>query len=535
MSRRIALLSVYHKDGIVDFAKALVALNFDILASGGTARALADAEVPVRDVAEMVGPAILGHRVVTLSREVHAGLLATLSDADIAELERLGIPRIDLVCVDLYPLEEEVAKSSATLASVIDKTDIGGPTMLRSAAKGQRIVVSDPSDRELVLAWIADGQPDKEEFLRSLAAKAEYVAAAYALVSASYLGQGSYRGVIGRKVMHLRYGENPHQKHAALYRAAGAPGNDPLGLPMFRLVGGEKPSYINMTDIDRMLETAARLAASLAANGHSDLKFAIAVKHGNVCGLGIARHQFEAVRKMIESDPESLFGGSVLVAHALSESEARLLRTHGLETGERPIDVVVAPDITEEARAVLTRANGKCRMFVNKNFLSLGKDSVDLSARMRQVRGGFLIQDPSQFILQLPQEWLGKTTKDEQIDLIVAWAVGSTATSNSVVLVTRGMLLGRGLAMPSRVLACDAALMHACANAHSDKLPYAVAYSDSYFPFPDGPEILANAGVKTIFSTSGSVRDAEVAEACTTRGALLLQLPDAEARGFSQH
>lgn len=182
-----ALLSVYHKEGIVNFATELVKMGWNILASGGTAKFLSQAGVPVKDVAELVGGGpILGHRVVTLSREVHAGLLAQHGKDD-DEMLKLGIPFIDLVCVDLYPLEEEIEKPEATEASVIEKTDIGGPTMLHSGAKGRRILVCNPEDRKSTLDWLRNGMPDKEDTLRMMAYEAESTVAEYIRASADYI------------------------------------------------------------------------------------------------------------------------------------------------------------------------------------------------------------------------------------------------------------------------------------------------------------------------------------------------------------
>ncbi|MEX1997845.1 MAG: hypothetical protein WEA04_04195 [Candidatus Andersenbacteria bacterium] len=183
-----ALLSVYHKEGITDFAQQLVERGWDLLASGGTAAALAEADIPVKDIAGIVGPPILGHRVVTLSREIHAGLLAQNTLEDRRELKHLGILWIDLVCIDLYPLEQEIAKEGATPQSVLEKTDIGGPALLRSAAKGRRIVICDPADRQNVITWLQRGQPHKEATITAFAAKAEATVAAYCLASAAFHG-----------------------------------------------------------------------------------------------------------------------------------------------------------------------------------------------------------------------------------------------------------------------------------------------------------------------------------------------------------
>ena len=187
-----ALISVFHKDGIVEFAQGLVKHGVKIYASGGTAKTLMDAGVPVTDVADLVGGGpILGHRVVTLSREVHAGLLARDVPEDIKELADLSIPYIDLVCADLYPLTDEIKKAGSTRESVVEKTDMGGPAMIRSAAKGDRVVICDPKDREKVLAWLDAGGTD-EQFVRDLGAKGEYTVAGYVLASATYKGEGRY-------------------------------------------------------------------------------------------------------------------------------------------------------------------------------------------------------------------------------------------------------------------------------------------------------------------------------------------------------
>ena len=187
-----ALLSVYRKDGIVEFARELREMGWDLLASGGTAKALADAGLPVHDVATIVGSEpILCHRVVSLSREIAAGLLAKDTPEDSAELERIGVSRIDLVCVDLYPLHKEIFREGATEESVTEMTDIGGPTLLREAAKGRRIVIAEPEYRYRVLSWLRDGRVNEREFVRELASRAEMVVARYCLASACYLSYGA--------------------------------------------------------------------------------------------------------------------------------------------------------------------------------------------------------------------------------------------------------------------------------------------------------------------------------------------------------
>lgn len=288
---KTALISVFEKAGIVEFAQELVNLGWQLLASGGTAKALAAASLPVRDVATLVGGGpILGHRVVTLSREVHAGLLAR--DIDLTELEALGMPRIGLACVDFYPLGMEIARPGSTLESVTELTDIGGPTMLRSAAKGRRLAIGDPADRAMVLQWLRDGTADDPAKLRWLAAKAEYIVARYTLLSASYLGEGEFAGCIGRRIHACLYGENPWQGNAALYSSGT---NDPLALERFELVEGEKPSYNNWIDLHRVLATGSHLAAAQQLNLKTVQPFVIGVKHGNPCGAADSHSELLAV------------------------------------------------------------------------------------------------------------------------------------------------------------------------------------------------------------------------------------------------
>jgi len=264
MFKKNALLSVYHKEGITEFAQGLIDLGWKLYASGGTAKHLKAAGLKVTDVAELVGGgAILGHRVVTLSRQVHAGLQARDEPDDIAELKKLDIPWIDLVCIDLYPLEQETANPHATLESVIEQTDIGGPTMLRSAAKGKRIVIGDPADRATVLEKLRTEGDLLPIDRQMLAAKTEYIVARYCLASTRYLGNGFYDGMIGRQVAQCKYGENPYQKPAALYTTET---DNPLALDKFKLVSGADPSFINYTDFDRLLQTITHIAGVFELN-----------------------------------------------------------------------------------------------------------------------------------------------------------------------------------------------------------------------------------------------------------------------------
>ncbi len=527
-----ALLSVYHKNGIVEFAQALIALGWDILASGGTAKHLANAGVAVRNVAELVGGnAILGHRVVTLSREVHAGLLARNIPDDEQEMKGLNLPFIDLVCVDLYPLIQEINRSGSNLDSVIELTDIGGPTMLRSAAKGNRIVICDPADRQSVIQWLQAAQPNNNEFINHLAAKAEFIVAQYCLASANYRGDGQYTGLIGKKALGCCYGENRWQSPAALFTSQT---DDPLALDRFEVMEGSAPSYVNLCDVDRLLQTITHIAAAFDLNRKKVPYIAVGCKHGNPCGAAFGDNPNDVIDKMVNGDPLAIFGGIVMTNFSITHETATTLL--GNESKKRLFDGVVAPFFSPRAREALKRKNDRCRLYQNPELGSINLGSLNQNPIIRPVRGGFLLQPNYTFVLDLNDERLVKSSNlsvSAENDLLLAWAVGSTSNSNTITLVRNGMLTGNGVGQQDRVGGCELAIHRALRSRHV--MEGAVAYSDSFFPFTDGPELLANAAVKTIFSTSGSVNDQKVRDFCAERSVNLWMIPDAVGRGFYSH
>lgn len=548
-----ALLSVYNKDGIADFAKELIALGFKIYASGGTAKILSSAGVDASDVAELIGGgAILGHRVVTLSREIYAGLLSRHTDEDRAELAKLKIPRIDLVCVDLYPLEEEINKTVNSQESieknrefVIEQTDIGGPTLLRAAAKGRRIVVCDASDRQKVIEWLKKGEPDKESFLSHLASKAEFTVANYALASARYHSSGKFDGLLGSQILECKYGENGWQMPAGLFASP----TTSLSLSNFKLVAGTMPSYNNWCDVDRLLQTMTHIAAGFDINFGQVPKIAVGVKHGNPCGASVLDDPPSAIQKMLEGDLRAIFGGVVMVNFEVDESLAEVFLMHRMpENQRRLLDGIVAPSFTLSATELLKRKGDKCRFLVNPALAMLTHQSLDYHDRFRYVRGGFLRQPNYGFVLDLSDtkntndtrmpsetglEVSGELSEQKKQDIILAWAIGSTSNSNTITIVKNQMLLGNGVGQQDRVGGCELAIKRA-RDSHHD-LQNAVAYSDSFFPFPDGPLKLIEAGIKTIFATRGSRNDEEIKKVCDDHQITLITLPDAAARGFFGH
>ncbi len=544
MQPRNALLSVYHKEGIVEFAQALEKRGWNILASGGTAKVLREGGVTVKDVGDMIGQPILGHRVVTLSREIHAGLLARNIPEDNAELERLGIPRIKLVCVDLYPLEEAIASPGATRESVIEMTDVGGPTILHSAAKGERIVIADPADRERVIEWFDAGAPDEQNFIEQLCAKADAIVADYVLAASRYRSGGHFDGMIGKLIQECKYGENAWQAPAALYKKFGSKdGADPLSLGSLKVLEGTAPSYNNFADVDRMLQTVTHIAAAFDVNRKKVPRIALAVKHGNCCGAAVGDDAEKVTKDMIAGDTRAIFGGVVMTNFPIDQKIAEALaHAHmpevkpGEPAPKRLLDGIAAPSFTEEAKEILARKGGKCRLMELPGLANLSAASMSTERRFRHVRGGFLEQPNYTFVIDLKDSKLERTgmfSKEQEDDLLLAWAVGSTSNSNTVTLVKGGQLIGNGVGQQDRVGCAELALKRAKDAGHN--VTDAAAYSDSFFPFPDGPTVLADAGIKTILASSGSVKDADVKKVCEERGTAILMVPDAMGRGFFGH
>ena len=533
----VALLSVYDKTGIEEFAKGLTDLGWQIYASGGTAKVLREAGVAVKDVAELVGgDAILGHRVVTLSREIAAGLLADKQNpADLDELKALNLPVIDLVCVDMYPLEEAINKPGSTKQEVIEQTDIGGPTLLHAAAKGRRIVLSVAKQRKQVLEWLAAGQPDEEAMLDQLAARAEYEAARYILASAKYLGGDWVSGFAAMQVSPTKYGENPWQTPAALY-TDNRNVDDPLTIDKFEHVQGMERSFINFTDIDRLLQTVTHIAAGFELNFKEVPSIAVGVKHGNACGAAVSDNPVEAIKKMLEGDTRAIFGGVVMINGAIDEAAAQTLM-HPAMAGDKPrlLDGVIGSSVTKEALELLSRH--KLRVVMNPALANLSQQSLDRSRRLRPVRGGVLEQPNYNFVIDLKADYIqqhGEANDQQNRDLVLAWAVGSTSNSNTISLVKDGQLIGNGVGQQDRVGAAQLALSRVT-EANKSKINAAAAYSDSFFPFPDGPELLAKSGIKAILTSSGSVGDDAVIKTLTEANVSLVMVPDKIGRGFYMH
>jgi phosphoribosylaminoimidazolecarboxamide formyltransferase / IMP cyclohydrolase len=502
--KRRALVSVSEKRGVAAFARRLSGMGFEIISTGGTARALEEARVPVVPVSEVTGePEILGGRVKTLHPKIHGGILADLTDPDHAvQLAENDIGPIDLVCINLYPFERTVA-GGAEEREAIEQIDIGGPAMMRAAAKNFETVtvVPDPSYYKEVLSEIeTDGEVSRETRRKLALAAFERTARYDAAVAAWFAGDGQKDGDDDlypperttrlERVQTLRYGENPHQR-AAYYAEAGT---DHLLLGVEKLQGKEL-SFNNLYDLD----AARTILADLMALGTHPAA-AVIVKHANPCGAAVGGTLAEAYRKALACDPTSAFGGIVVLSGEVDGEFAQ-------EISEVFTEVLLAERFTPEAREVFSAKP-------NMNVLEAGP-LMRPRFTAKHVTGGVLLQeadtveDDSGYKLVTSRH----VSPKERDDLLLAWAVAKSVKSNAIVLVRDGTTVGVGAGQMSRV---DSA--HIAARKAGERARGAVAASDAFFPFADGLEALAEAGIAAVIQPGGSRRDEEVIAAADRHG-----------------
>ncbi len=493
---RRALLAVHDKSGVAEFARALSELGVELVSSGGTAATLREAGVPVTPVEEVTGfPEMLGGRVKTLHPAIHGGILADRRKPEHeAELRERRIEPIDLVVVNLYPFRETVA-SGAEHDDVIEQIDIGGPAMVRAAAKNcaSVTVVVDPSSYGEILDEIREGGPTFER-RRELAAQAFSHTAAYDAAVAGWFAAGreglpSFVGLALEKVADLRYGENPHQRGASFSEIAG-PGI--LGGAEV-LLEGKEMSFNNWLDVD----AALTLAADLDPLGPA----AVIVKHNNPCGAAVGASPAAAYAAAFASDTVSAFGGIVAFNREAAADAARAM-------AEVFTEVVVAPSYTDEALAALSERKG-LRVVRAPLPRSGGLD-------LRILAGGALVQDrdgapEERSDMQVVSD--RRPTEDEWRDLAFAWKVAMRVKSNAIVFAKDFATVGVGAGQMSRVDASVLAVRKA-----GDRAEGAVMASDAFFPFPDAVEVAADAGVGAVIHPGGSVRDGEVLSVAESRG-----------------
>lgn len=501
-----AILSVSNKAGVIDFARGLAELGWELVSTGGTARVLREAGLEVRDVEDLTGhPEMMDGRVKTLHPAVHAGILARRGHTgDAAALEEQGYGMVDLVAVNLYPFRDTVARG-AGLAEAMENVDIGGPTMIRSAAKNHErvVVVVDPADYDRVLETIREGTADRS-LRRELAAKVFDHTSGYDRAIAAYLGPESGAADGGlphrltlelEKVQDLRYGENPDQP-AAFYREAHAP---PDSLPHLEQLHGKVLSFNNLIDVD-----GAVMAAS--AWSPEEAVACCIVKHTTPCGLALGDDAADAYRRALAGDPVSAFGGIVALNAPVTGPAAEAMSSHFLE-------VVVAPSFEAEALEVLQRK--KNLRLLRFPIAPAPVGELDL----KRVRGGLLAQH--RMSMRFPEDdWrvvTGRKPDDrEWRDLRFAWRAAAVVKSNAIVLARDERTVGIGAGQMSRVDASRIAVMKA--HDQDVDLEGAVVASDAFFPFRDGVDAAAGAGARAIIQPGGSVRDGEVIEAADEHG-----------------
>jgi len=516
MNIKRALLSVSNKEGLVEFARGLAELGVELIATGGTARALGEAGLAVRPIEDVTGfPEILDGRVKTLHPAVHGGILARRDQAHLAELKAQHIAPIDLVAVNLYPFAETVAKPGTTLAEAIEQIDIGGVALLRAAAKNFAYVavVSDPADYTTVLAELREQYDVSIATRQRLALKAFRHTASYDAAISGYLTtlrqaqdaarfeETTFPGTLHlnlTKLADLRYGENPHQQ-AALYSLGSPPflppnfwgergGESALG---GNLLQGKALSYNNILDLDAAWRIVNDFAAPTLA----------IIKHGNPCGAASDANLADAFRAALASDPVSAFG-SIIAANRPFDGEV------ALALGNLFVEAIAATAFTPEARqALASRPN--CRLLEMSS-------TEDWAWEMRSVRGGMLLQEEDT-IAEDETAWKvvteRKPTAEELEALRFVWKVAKHVKSNAIVL-GRGMAtVGVGAGQMSRVDAVRLAIAKAGKRTRG-----AVLASDAFFPFPDGVEEAARAGVTAIVQPGGSRGDASVIEAANAHG-----------------
>jgi len=488
-----AIISVSDKTGVTDFAQGLTKLGFEVFSTGGTKKALAEAKVPVKSVSEITGfPEILDGRVKTLHPAVHGGILARRDlPAHMAELAKNKIETIDLVAVNLYPFVQTVSKEGVSLEEALENIDIGGPTMIRAAAKNfpSVIVLVDPQDYQPVLEKLGVGGLGLAERKR-LAQKAFQHVAIYDTAISQYLGRDTEgfpeeMTVALKKRYGLRYGENPHQQ-AAFYAEPVVGTGVETGITWAKQLWGKELSFNNILDADAAWGVVTDFSAPTVT----------IIKHTNPCGLASHEDIAEAYRRALSGDPVAAFGGIVAVNRAVDLAAAK-------EISQTFYEIVIAPEYQAEALEILKRRKD-LRILVAELPPGYGGAPAGY-LDFRRVKGGFLVQNSDSLpegSVNLKTVTRRKPTPAEIKALLFAWRAVKHIKSNAIVLAKDKTLLGMGAGQPSRIVSAQIAIEKA-----GDKAAGSVLASDAMFPFPDVVEAAAKAGVTAIIQPGGSIRD----------------------------
>ncbi|HLN83220.1 MAG TPA: bifunctional phosphoribosylaminoimidazolecarboxamide formyltransferase/IMP cyclohydrolase, partial [Candidatus Binatia bacterium] len=500
--------------GIVEFCRVLAELNIELVSTGGTASLLRDNKIPVKDVAELTGfPEMMDGRVKTLHPKIHGGILALRDNpAHVAKMKEHGILPIDLVVVNLYPFEATVARG-APFEEVVENIDIGGPSMVRAAAKNHQYVgvVVDPADYDSILAELRENDRSLSSTTRfRLFRKAFQHTARYDGAISNYFSSlndekkpqrwGESFTIQVAKIQDMRYGENPHQS-AAFYETQGESGPS---IARAHQIQGKELSFNNILDADAALSTVLEF---------SDIA-TVAIKHNNPCGVALSKQSLaDSFRKAKACDPVSIFGGVIAFNRPVDEETAKELRDIFLE-------IVIAPSFTAEAKAVLSSA----KRLLNIRLLELDIGQPQTGGYdLRRVRGGLLVQDwdtGKVDVRSCKVVTKRKPTEEEYQALDFAWRVCRHVKSNTIVFASPDQVLGVGAGQMSRIDSTKIAVMRAAT--HGLDLKGSAVASDAFYPFRDGLDEAANAGAKSVIQPGGSIKDDEVINAANEHGVAMI-------------
>ncbi len=498
-----ALLSVFDKTGIKEFALGLYQLGWEIISTGGTAKMLKDNNIPVTEISDVTRfPECFDGRVKTLHPLIHGGILAIRdNDKHIESMNELKINPIDIVVCNLYPFRETILKPNVSHEEIIENIDIGGPTMLRAAAKNYKFVsvIVDPADYEPVLNELSMRNTVSMITKEYLAAKVFQHTSNYDSLITSYLNKFTYQftpdllTLTYQKKQSLRYGENPHQKAAFYVEQTGTKGciGDATQLH------GKELSFNNINDANGALETIKEF----------DKPTVVAVKHANPCGIGTAETIFDAYKKAYECDPLAIFGGVVAFNREIDEQTA-------VEMNKIFLEVIIAPSYSEKALEILNQ---------KKNIRTLQLTDIDYrqfsSFNHKKVLGGLLIQENDSLLFEEEIKFVtnAKPTPEQMENLVFAWKAVKHVKSNAIVLASNNSTIGIGAGQVSRIGALEHAIQQA-----GEKAEGSVLASDAYFPFSDSVEAAAKAGIVAIIQPGGSVKDSDSIDACNKYGIAMI-------------
>lgn len=500
--RKRALISVSDKTGIIEFAKALSELGVELISTGGTELTLRNAGIQVKNISEVTGfPECLDGRVKTLHPAVHGGILAIRSDAShMSQIEALNIETIDFVIINLYPFKATVLNPEATFEEAIENIDIGGPTMLRSAAKNHKdvVVVIDPSDYSRIIESLRNNNGVDYEMKYDLALKVFQHTAHYDAMIASYLVKKGNKNpfsdtltVTYEKVNDLRYGENPHQEAAFYKEVFSTEGTLAEAVQLH----GKEMSYNNINDANGAIALIKEL---------SEKPSVVAVKHSSPCGVGTGYDILHAYTKAFDCDPTSIFGGIVAANRKIDIKTAEKMN-------ETFLEIIIAPDYDADALEILKQKKNLRVLKLENISVQTKRDQYD----MKKVLGGLLIQEVDSDLIDGTHKVVTERipTKKEVEELMFAWKVVKHAKSNGIVISRDGQTLGLGQGQVSRVWATENAIRQS-----NFPTKGAVLASDAFFPFADAIKSAAEAGVSAIIQPGGSVRDQEVIDEANKYG-----------------